>query len=62
MIVCICKNITESKLREMLSESSLETVIKETGLCTQCCSCKETVHQNVLENAVEKLENEREIC
>jgi len=46
----------------MLSESSLETVIKETGLCTQCCSCKETVHQIVLENAVEKLENEREIC
>lgn len=62
MIVCICKNINEATLRDMLSKKSLETVVKETGICTQCCTCKETIHQIVLENAMEKLENEREIC
>lgn len=62
MIVCVCKNINESTLREMLSKSSLETVIKETEICTQCCTCKEAVHQILLENAIEKVENERQVC
>jgi bacterioferritin-associated ferredoxin len=59
MIVCVCKNINETKMRELLAEAPLETVINETGVCTNCCSCKQKIQEIVLENAVEKYNNER---
>jgi len=54
MIVCVCKNISESKLKELLKENTVENIINTTGLCTQCKTCNETVKRIVLENAVEK--------
>ena len=58
MIVCVCKNINETKMRELLAEASLETVINETGVCTNCCSCKQAIQNIVLENAVKEYYNE----
>lgn len=54
MIVCVCKNDNESKIRELLSKDSLETVMKNTGICTNCCSCKNKIQQIIIENALEK--------
>ena len=58
MIVCVCKNINETKMRELLAEASLETVMKETGVCTNCCSCKQAIQNIVLENVVKEYYNE----
>jgi len=54
MIVCVCKNISESKLKSLLNENTIEKIINTTGLCTKCKTCKETVKRLVLENAMEK--------
>lgn len=54
MIVCVCKNISESKLKDLLRENSIEEIMNTTGLCTNCKTCKQTVQKIVLENAYEK--------
>jgi len=54
MIVCVCKNISESKLKSLLKENTVEHIINTTGLCTKCKTCKETVTKIILENALEK--------
>lgn len=54
MIVCVCKNINETKLKELLQKHSVEHIMNTTGLCTKCKTCKETVHKLLLENATEK--------
>lgn len=59
MIVCVCKNISESKLKELLKENTIEKIINTTGLCTNCKTCKDTVHKIVLENAFEELDSMR---
>ena len=53
MIVCVCKNISETQLKELLKENTVEHIMNTTGLCTKCKSCRETVRRIVLENAVE---------
>lgn len=53
MIVCVCKNISETQLKELLKENTVEYIMNTTGLCTQCKTCRETVRRIVLENAVE---------
>ena len=53
MIVCVCKNITESELKELLKENTIEGIMAETGLCTKCQKCRETVKHLLLENAYE---------
>ena len=58
MIVCVCKNINETKMRELLAEAPLEIVMKETGVCTNCCSCKQAIQNIVLENAGKEYYNE----
>ena len=55
MILCICKNISESKIRSELAFKPLEQVIRETGATTQCGSCKETLKQIILQQAYEKM-------
>lgn len=53
MIVCVCKNISETQLKELLKENTVEHIMNTTGLCTQCKTCRETVRRIVLENALE---------
>ena len=53
MIVCVCKNISETQLKELLKENTVEYIMNTNGLCTQCKTCRETVRRIVLENAVE---------
>lgn len=55
MIVCVCKNISESELKDLLKNNSLESIINNTGLCTKCKTCKGTVSRLVLQNAQEKI-------
>ena len=63
MILCICKNISESKFRTEIKSKSLEKFINETGVTTQCGSCKETLKQIILQEAHNKLvqESEKEV-
>lgn len=63
MILCICKNISESKFRTEIKSKSLEKFIRETGATTQCGSCKETLKQILLQEAHNKLvqESEKEV-
>ena len=53
MIVCVCKNISESQLKQLLKENTIEGIMADTGLCTKCQKCNETVKKLVLENAYE---------
>ena len=39
MIVCICKSITDSTIREMLEYTDLQGIKDITGACTQCKKC-----------------------
>ena len=39
MIVCICKGITDSTIREMLTYTDLQGIKDMTGACTQCQKC-----------------------
>jgi bacterioferritin-associated ferredoxin len=41
MIVCICKSLTESTIKEMLTYTDFEGIQQMTGACTQCCKCKQ---------------------
>lgn len=43
MIVCICKNVSESDIREMLKYSDIEVIKDATGAGTQCTTCIETI-------------------
>ena len=63
MILCICKNISESEFRTEIKSKSLEKFIRETGATTQCGSCKETLKQILLQEAHNKLvqESEKEV-
>lgn len=45
MIVCICKALTESTVREMLEYTDLESIKKLTGAGTQCESCVEILEE-----------------
>lgn len=45
MIVCICKGITESTIREMLTYTDLEGIKEMTGACTQCQTCCQTLEE-----------------
>ena len=45
MIVCICKGITESTIREMLTYTDLEGIKEMTGACTQCETCCQTLEE-----------------
>ena len=60
MILCICKNMSESKFRELIKDKSLEEVITESGITKQCGSCKETLKQIILQEAHSKLVQESE--
>ena len=50
MIVCICKGITESKIREMLTYTDLEGMKEITGAGTQCHTCCALLEQIASEN------------
>ncbi len=47
MIVCQCAGTTDRDIRAAVKSGSviLESVIRETGCCTDCESCLETVQQ-----------------
>jgi len=53
MIVCVCKNINETDLKQLLKENTIEHLMNTVGICRQCGTCKETVKRLLLENAVE---------
>jgi len=42
MLICICKNLSESVLRECVREGckTFEDLQIKTGVCTQCETCK----------------------
>ena len=42
MLICICKNLSESVLRECVREGckTFEDLQFHTGVCTQCETCK----------------------
>jgi len=50
MIVCICKGVTESTVREMLTYTDLEGIKEITGACTQCQTCCALLEQIASEN------------
>ena len=54
MIVCVCKGITDSTIREMLSYTDIDDIKQITGMCTQCCKCAEAMEQIVSECSDEK--------
>ncbi|MGS2717264.1 bacterioferritin-associated ferredoxin [Eionea flava] len=41
MFVCLCKNITDTQIRQSIADgaASLHDVRKELGVATQCCKC-----------------------
>jgi bacterioferritin-associated ferredoxin len=45
MILCICKNISDSKAKELLKVMSLEDFQKKTGCSTQCRSCEPSLKE-----------------
>lgn len=45
MIVCVCKGLTESTIREMLEHTDFEGIKQMTGACTQCCKCKAEIER-----------------
>ena len=49
MIVCICKGITDSTIREMLEYTDLEGIKEITGACTQCQTCCDALKEIVRE-------------
>lgn len=55
MILCVCKAITESEFTSLLEDKTLEAIIEETGICTQCTSCKLRITEIILEKAHESI-------
>jgi len=49
MIVCICKGITDSTIREMLTYTDLQGIKDMTGACTQCQKCCDALKEIVRE-------------
>jgi len=45
MIVCICANINDRTIREMLEYTDLDSIKRMTGACQQCCTCCEALEQ-----------------
>lgn len=45
MIVCICANVNDRTIREMLKYTNLDTVKRITGACQRCCTCCEALEQ-----------------
>lgn len=45
MIVCVCKNLSESRIREILANTNLSSLQELTGAGTQCQTCLETLIQ-----------------
>ncbi len=55
MIVCVCKRISERKIRELTHEGvcSLEELQARTGLGTQCGQCLQSACEVLLESTVQ---------
>jgi bacterioferritin-associated ferredoxin len=53
MIICICKNLSDTVLREFIRKgcSTLEELQFETGVCTQCETCLSTT-ENLIEETL----------
>ena len=50
MIVCVCKNISDKKIKESLNNNkTFEDMQFELGLCTNCEKCKDCI-QSILED------------
>ena len=52
MIVCVCKRVSDRKIRELRSEGvcSLEDLQARTGLGTQCGQCQMSACEILLES------------
>jgi len=55
MILCVCKAITESEFKSLLEHNTLEAIIEDTGICTQCTSCKPRITEIILDKAHESI-------
>ena len=53
MIICVCKAVSESVLRERIAAGarSLEQLARETGVTTDCGTCTATVLEMLEETA-----------
>ncbi len=41
MILCLCANISDKEIKQMLEEGkNLKEIMDETGLCSGCFTCK----------------------
>lgn len=55
MFVCLCKNVTDTQIRESIAQGaqSLKDVRKQLGVATQCCKCL-PVARSVINEALEQ--------
>lgn len=53
MIVCICANVSDRTIREMLEYTDLDNIKRMTGACQKCCTCCNTLEQ--INNEVKSL-------
>lgn len=58
MIVCICANITDRTIREMLEYTDLEAIKKMTGACQKCCRCCDMLNEIADEIELSRFSNE----
>jgi len=50
MIVCICANQNEQKVREgLIKTQCVKTYKQQSGACKQCCKCKDMIAAIALE-------------
>ena len=54
MIVCICKGVSDSTVRELLNHIDLSKVKEVTGASTQCGTCNQLLELIASENEDDK--------
>ena len=57
MYICICKNITDTQIRNVVLKrevSNLSQLSKELGACTQCGKCSHNAKRVINESLAER--------
>lgn len=48
MIVCVCNNVNENKIKSAIEQhqaATLDDLQKHIEICNQCCCCEHEIHQ-----------------
>lgn len=46
MIICVCKNVSDKVIKQMLKNGTpMKQIIKETGVCSECCKCAKSLKE-----------------